>query len=120
MTKYYTHNWPENTQTETDSPVPYHEVKAYTVAVPNLAGTLPGTFKPKMLRDSKKLLNYAKELDGFLGIHPAPPRGTLLIFKTENDAKRARNLIANDLKVQTGSNIVEIFIPEQYAKGDQP
>lgn len=117
MTKQYTHSWPDNKQTETEGPAPYPEVKAYTVAVPNLAGTLPGTMKPKMLRDSKKLLNYASKLEGFLGIHPTPPHGTLLIYKTENDAKRARNLLANDLKVQTGHNICEIWIPEQYAKG---
>ena len=94
----------------------YEERKAYTVAVPNLAGTMPGTFKPRMIRDSKKLLNYVKNLDGFLGVHPVPPRGTLLIFDTENNAKRAQNLIANDLKVQTGNNICEIFIPKDGAK----
>lgn len=117
MTKYYGHSWPENKQTETDSPPQYPEVKAYTVAVPNLAGTVPGSFTRGHIRDTKKLLNYVKKLDGFLGIHPAPPRGTLLIFKTENDAKRARNLLEHDLKVQTGKNICEIWIPEQYAKG---
>ena len=117
--KYYSHSWPENQNTESDSK-PNNEVEAFTVAVPNLAGTLPGTMKPRMLRDSKKLLSYASKLDGFLGIHPAPPHGTLLIFKTENEAKRARNLLANDLKVQTGTNITKIYIPEQYAKGGQP
>lgn len=99
----------------TDAPL-YDERIAYTVAVPNLAGTIPGTFKPRMIKDTKKLLNYVKNLDGFLGVHPVPPRGTLLIFDTENDAKRARNLIANDLKVQTGNNICEIFIPKDGAK----
>lgn len=94
---------------------PYKEVKAYTVAVPNLAGTIPGTLKH--MKDTKKFLRYVKKLDGFIGIHPIPPRGTLLIFDTENNAKRARNLLDNDLKVQTGTNICEIFIPEQYAKG---
>lgn len=99
---------------------PYKEVKAYTVAVPNLAGMIPGTLKQKHMKDTKKLLRYVKKLDGFIGIHPIPPRGTLLIFDTENNAKRARNLLDNDLKVQTGTNICEIFIPEQYAKGGQP
>ena len=94
------------------------EVKAYTVAVPNLAGTIPGTFTPKHMKHSKKLINYVKKLDGFLGIHPVPPRGTLLIFKTENDAKRARNLLVQDLEInQVGTNICEIFIPEEYANG---
>lgn len=101
---------------KTDAPL-YDERIAYTVAVPNLAGTIPGTFKPRMIKDTKKLLNYVKNLDGFLGVHPVPPRGTLLIFDTENDAKRARNLIANDLKVQTGSNICEIFIPKDTKGG---
>ena len=93
------------------------EVKAYTVAVPNLAGTVKGTLKPRMMRDSKKLLNYVQKLDGFLGIHPAPPHGTLLLFRTENDAKRARNLLISDLKLnQVGNNICECYIPEEYAR----
>lgn len=99
---------------ESKEPLFKNEVKGYTVAVPNLAGTIPGTLKPRMIRDSRKLMNYVKNLEGFLGVHPIPPRGTLLIFDTENNAKRARNLIANDLKVQTGNNICEVFIPESY------
>lgn len=113
--KGFTHSWPENTQQETE--YTGKEATAYTVAVPNLAGTIPGSNKPAHWRDTHKLLAYVKKLDGFLGIHPVPPRGTLLIFKTENDAKRARNLISEDLKVQTGTNIMQIFIPEEYAKG---
>lgn len=111
----WTHSWPENT--EEPATFSDNEVTAYTVAVPNLAGTIPGASMPWHWRDSKKFLNYVMKLDGFLGVHPIPPRGTLLIFKTENDAKRARNLIANDLKVQTGNNIMKILIPQEYAKG---
>lgn len=115
--KGWTHSWPENTE----QPVTYSgkEATAYTVAVPNLAGTIPGSNKPQHWRDTHKLLEYVKKLDGFLGIHPVPPRGTLLMFKTENDAKRARNLISQDLKVPTGDNIMEVYIPEEYAKGGQ-
>lgn len=100
---------------------PYEEIKAYTVAVPNLAGTIPGTRTPKHIKNTKKLLRYVKKLDGFIGIHPIPPRGTLLIFDTENNAKRARNMLVSDLEInQVGTNITEIFIPKQYAKGGQP
>lgn len=96
------------------------EIKAYTVGVPNLAGTIRGTFRPRYLKDSKKLLNYVQKLDGFLGVHPAPPHGTLLIFRTENEAKRARNLLIHDLKLnEVANNICECYIPEEYARGNQ-
>lgn len=92
------------------------EYKAYCFAVGNLAGTIPGSFSRKHFKDTKKFLNYCKKLDGFLGIHPEAPRGTMIIFKTENDAKRAKNLIESDLKVQTGNFVVPVFIPEEYVK----
>ena len=96
------------------------EISAWTVAVPNLAGTIRGTFRPRYLKDSKKLLNYVQKLDGFLGVHPAPPHGTLLLFRTENDAKRARNLLIHDLKLNNvGDNICECFIPEEYGRPQQ-
>ena len=113
----FTHSWPENTEQATE--YTGKEATAYTVAVPNLAGTIPtaAALRPKAWRDTQKLLNYVKKLDGFLGIHPVPPRGTLLLFQTENDAKRARNLLAHDLDVQVGTNIMQVFIPKEYAKG---
>ena len=113
--KGWTHSWPDNR--ENFAQFSESDTTAYTVAVPNLAGTIPHSNSPKHWRDTKKLLNYVKKLDGFLGIHPVPPRGTLLVFKTENDAKRARNSLEHDLKVQTGTNIIQIFIPREYAKG---
>lgn len=112
----WTHSWPANTQQRATFSA--DEITAFAVAVPNLAGTIPGTLSPKHIKESKKLLNYVNKLDGFLGIHPVPPRGTLLVFQTENDAKRARNLLANDLKInQIGDNITKIFIPKEYGKG---
>lgn len=114
--KGWTHSWPENE--EKPATFSADEVKAYAIAVPNLAGMLPWTMSRKHIKDSQKLLNYAKKLDGFLGIHPVPPRGTLLVFRSLNEAKRARNLLANDLKInQIGDHITEIFIPKQYAQG---
>ena len=96
------------------------EISAWTVAVPNLAGTIRGTLRSRYIKDTKKLLNYVKKLDGFLGIHPIPPKGTLLLFRTENDAKRARNLLIHDLKLNNvGDNICECFIPEEYGRPQQ-
>ena len=83
------------------------EVKAYTVAI--------GNFSIPFTRDQKKLIKIIEKFDGFYGLHPAYPYGTLLIFKTENDAKRARNEL-DSLGVQTGNNICEVFIPSEYAK----
>ena len=93
------------------------EVKAYALGVPNIAGTV-GIPTPRQIKDTKKLLDYVKNLDGFLGIHPTPPRGTALIFKTENDAKRAKNLLIHDIKINSIGNVVECFIPEEYAGGN--
>lgn len=94
------------------------EVKAWSFAVPNLAG-LCSFPTPRQLADSIKLINYLKDLDGFLGIHPMPPRGTMVIFRTKNDAIRAKNLLIYDLEInEIGNNIVECYIPEEYARVD--
>lgn len=92
------------------------EVKAYALGVPNLAGTTGKFHTRKVWRDSKKLMDYVTKLDGFLGIHPQYPHGTALIFRTENDAKRAKNLLVYDLKINQIGNVVECFIPEEYAQ----
>ena len=92
------------------------EVKAYALGVPNLAGTTGKRPTRRELRDSQKLMNYVSKLDGFLGIHPQYPHGTALIFRTENDAKRAKNLLIYDLEINQIGNVVECFIPEEYAQ----
>ena len=83
------------------------EVKAYTVAI--------GNFSIPFTKDQKKVLKIIKNLDGFYGLKPCYPHGTLLLFNTENNAKRARNEL-DSLGIQTGTNICEVFIPEEYAK----
>lgn len=92
------------------------EVKAYALGVPNIAGTTGKRPTRKELRDSRILINYVTKLDGFLGIHPFPPHGTALIFRTENEAKRAKNLLIYDLDINEIGNVVECFIPEEYAQ----
>ena len=93
------------------------EVKAWGFAVANLAGTC-GIPTPRQLRDTYKLLDYVKKLDGFMGVHPCPPHGTVLIFKTKQEAIRAQNLLKFDLEInEIGKHVVEIYIPEEYANG---
>ena len=83
------------------------EVKAYTVAI--------GNFSIPFTRDQKKVIKVIQHLDGFYGLKPCYPHGTLLMFNSENNAKRARNEL-DSLGVQTGNNICEVFIPSEYAK----
>jgi len=84
----------------------------YTVAIPNLP-----------LVPSKKVMEFVKwmhDLEGFVGIRPEYPHGTLIVFKTENDAKRARNLIRTypEYDGTVGNNIGEVFVPGEYVHGD--
>ena len=81
--------------------------KAYTVAI--------GNFSFPLTKDQKKVAKMIKEMKGLLFIHPSPEqRGTLLFFKTLNDAKEARNILRSE-GVQTGYNIVET---DYEIKGD--
>lgn len=85
-------------------------LKAYTVAIPNLP-LVPN-------RKVKAFIKRISELDGFYGIHPRYPLGTLIIFDTENNAKSARNLIQNykGYNGAVGNNICEIYISKHPAQ----
>lgn len=87
-----------------------NEVTCYTVAIPNLP-----LFPDKKV---KEFVKWIHTLDGFVGLRPEYPKGTLLIFKTENDAKRARNQIRVYPEYQggVGNNICEVFVPKEYVK----
>lgn len=85
------------------------ETEAWTVAIANLNPLARG--KEKKIQ--QEIMNRIKKLDGFIGIHPVPPRGTLLIFKTENDAKRGRNEIKTFL-APVGDNICKIYIDKRF------
>lgn len=75
-------------------------MKAYTVAV--------GNFSP-FRRGSRNALKFIKTLDGLIGVHPCYPRGTLILFDSENNAKIARNLMESK-GIRTGINICEVDI----------
>ena len=85
-------------------------MKAYTVAIPNLP-LFPG-------RKVKEFVKYIGTLEGFLGFSPQYPHGTLLLFRTENQAKRGRNLIENypEYTSGVGKNICECEIDDIYGK----
>ncbi len=91
-------------------------VKCYTVAIPNLP--------PLPNRHVRRFLKYVSKLEGIVGFRPEYPHGTLILFKTENDAKRAKNSIVNypNYNCGIGNNIGEVYIPKEYMqeaeKGD--
>jgi len=91
-----------------------NEISAWTVAVGN--APMPWHSR-KVKKSAAAAMNFIKGLDGFIGVHPMPPRGTLLLFKSENEAKRARNLMRAE-GIQTGDNICEVFIDRQFIKED--
>ena len=49
---------------------------------------IPVVGKKKKMEDT---LKYIKKMDGFVGVHPVDLWHNLLIFRTLNDAKRAKN-----------------------------
>lgn len=89
------------------------EEVCYTVAIANLP-MIPD-------RNVKKFIKYIEKLEGFQGLYPYYPHGTLLIFDTENHAKAARNLIKNypGYEGGIGNNIGEIFVNKKYLRGQK-
>ena len=58
-----------------------------------------------------KAIELIKEQEGLVGVTPMYPRGTLLLFDTENNAKGARNVLRFN-GVKCGDNICKVFIDE--------
>ena len=88
-------------------------VEVWTFSVGNLPRRGDGI---KARRMAKTALTWAKEQPGFIGIHPEPPHGTCLIYRTENDAKRAKNNL--EFKdVVCGKGISKIYIHKRYMEG---
>lgn len=85
------------------------EFKAYTVAVGNIH-----PFNSK----SREAVKIIKKLEGFLGIKPCYPKGTLLLFESENAAKSGRNTLETK-GIQCGRNICECYIDARYRKKEE-
>ena len=86
------------------------EVECYTVAIPNLP-MFPN-------RAVKRFIRYIEKLDGYLGMYPCYPRGTLVIFRSENEAKGGRNLIRAypEYECGVGNNIGTVYVNKKYVK----
>lgn len=82
-------------------------MKAYTVAVGNISKN----------KQSLKALKYISTLDGFVGIHPHYPDGTLILFDNENNAKIGKNLMESK-GIQTGYNICEVYYDTDEKGGE--
>lgn len=85
-----------------------NEVSCWTVAIPNLP-MIPN-------RKIRKFVKWINKLDGFVGMSPHYPFGILLLFRSENDAKRARNQIRAypGYECPIGENICEVYVPKEY------
>ena len=84
-------------------------MKAYTVAV--------GNINP-LMKSSRYALKFIKKLDGFIGVYPHYPDGTLILFRTENDAKKGKYRMES-MGIQTGYNICECEIDDKYKGGEK-
>ena len=84
------------------------QVQLWTVAV----GNLPTPFSmPWVKRRSRKAVEFIIDLEGFVGFLPLPPRGTLCLFRTKNDAIRAKNMM-EARGIITGDNICSCLVDE--------
>lgn len=73
-----------------------------------------GVVRP-WLKRSREAVEYIKDLDGFVGVHPVDGY-TLWLFDTLNNAKIARNLMLSK-GIQCGDNICDVFVDEKYLRG---
>lgn len=81
-------------------------IKLWTVAVGNTPGPVS---LPSTKRKAKAAVDLIKQQEGFVGVNPQPPLGTLLLFRTENNAKRARNVL-RAAGVVCGNNICKVLV----------
>ena len=80
------------------------QIRAYAFAV--------GNFEP-FNKKSRAAMRIINKQEGRIGVSPQYPRGTVLLFATENDAKIARNRLDFE-GIRTGSNICECFVEKKY------
>ncbi len=81
------------------------ESSVWAVAVPEFSPFAIGKKKSYQ----RKIINMLMEQDGFIGVYPIIGKATLCMYKTENDAKIARNQLNNE-DCPTGKEIIEVYI----------
>lgn len=89
-----------------------NEVSAYTVGIGNFS------LNPFLQKKQKKIVDFIQSLEGFLGFTPCYPYGTLCLFRTENDAKGARNLMRAK-GIEVGKNIAEVYVDKKYIRDEE-
>ena len=67
--------------------------------------------------DAMKHVEDIKAARGFIGVNLSHPQGTLLLFKTENDAKICRNILEY-ANCRVGRGVAKVFVPKEYAGGN--
>lgn len=71
-----------------------------------------GRVMPKLgyIKQQRKAIEYIKDLEGFIGIHPVTTWNTLILFDSLNHAKQGKNLMKSK-GIKTGKHIVPVLIP---------
>lgn len=83
---------------------------AWTVIVGNIS------IKTRHRKTLKEFVRILKEdCEGFLGVNPCPPYGTILFFKTLNDAKISRNVLESK-GIKCSREICDVHIPAEYVQ----
>jgi hypothetical protein len=90
-----------------------NEVELWGVGV----GNLPLMMIGKKAKAAKEAILYIASLKGFVGIHPHYPEGNICMFKTENDAKGARNLMRAK-GIETGKEIGKFYVDKRYVEDE--
>lgn len=66
-------------------------------------------------KQMKKAFEHIKRQKGFIGVHPIDLWKNLLVYRTLNDAKRARNELRSK-GCDTG-NVAPILVAKEFIKG---
>ena len=88
-----------------------NEVSVWSVAV----GKIPRFLKPKGCVEA---LRFIVKQEGFIGFSPVKGYGTICLFKSENEAKIARNKMLSE-GIECGDNICEVYIDKGYLDGSK-
>lgn len=91
-----------------------NEIDAWTVAIGNLP-TIIQALNPEVKRQADEALAIIKAQDGFIGLFPEPPRGTLCVFKSKQEAIRAKNIMMIN-GIETGNNICHVYVDKKHLK----
>lgn len=82
------------------------DVRVWTVATET-----PIVYGLRGRKETRRMVEFIVGLDGYVGVHPdSLGRGVVWLFRTENDAKAARNLM-EARGIRCGVNICEAFLP---------